>query len=102
MNAYYEYDRIHSDRRAQINIPATHIGDRFISLLCAIVAFFTSSVAIKIEKTGFSAVCFIGFFGVIGSMESAAISPALGILLCFVFGSIEFFTLKSIFAKKKH
>ena len=100
MNAYYEHNRIHNNR-TQISIPATHISDKIISAICMIVAFFTCTAAIRIEKTVLSAVCFFGFFGAIGGIESAALSPILGILLCAAFTYVEYLVLKSLFAKKK-
>ena len=101
MNAYYEHNSIYNNKRSQISIPATHISDKIISAICMIVAFFTCTVAVRIEKTVLSAVCFFGFFGAIGSIESATLSPILGILLCAAFGYIEYLVLKSLFAKKK-
>ena len=101
MNAYYEHNGLHRGQRTQISIPATHIGDKLINAICMIVALFTCATAIKIEKTVLSAVCFFGFFGSIGSIEASTVSPLLGILLCAVFGGVEYLILKNLFTKKK-
>lgn len=100
MNAYYEYNN-HTSQRSQISIPATHISDKIISAICTIVAFFTSTAAIKIEKTVLCAISFFGFFGSIGAIETASVSPFIGIVLCASFGALEYMTLKSLFSKKK-
>lgn len=100
MNAYYEYNGLRGNQR-NISIPATHISDKIITAICAIIAFFTCTVAIRIEKTLLCAVSFFGFFGSIGAIESSAVNPFVGILLCAIFCGIEYLTLKSLFAKKK-
>jgi hypothetical protein len=71
MNAY-NYENIGNRSRTavsdQYSINIT-FGDRLISAICMIVAFFTSAVALKVEKAVMATVCFIAFFGIIGGME---------------------------------
>ena len=97
MNAYLYNGRINTRRNT---LPVTHIGDNLINVLCAIVAFFTSAVAVKIEKAVLSTALFIAFFGVIGSMESGSIGLFVGALLNSAIILAEYFILRSLSVKK--
>ena len=97
MNAYFDNSGIHTLNRP---LHITHTGDRLISVICAIVAFFTSAVAVKIEKTVLSAACFIAFFGVIGSMENESVGLVAGIILSAALIFVEYLILRSLSAKK--
>ena len=99
MNAYYE--RTNRQAIADNHSINTSFGDGLISLICTIVAFFTSAAAVKVEKTILSTVCFVAFFGVIGSMDSGSIGMFAGISLCSLFSLIEFFIFKSMIKSKK-
>ncbi len=98
MNAYYE--RTNRQAIADNHSINTSFGDGLISLICAIVAFFTSAVAVKVEKTILSTVCFVAFFGVIGSIDNGSMGLASGILLCSLFSLVEFFIFKSMVKSK--
>lgn len=101
MNAYYQNPKI--TRATNIRpYPSATLGDRFISFICMIVAALTSSVAIKVEKAVLCTVCFVGFFGVIGSMESGAVGMLAGLFLCTIIGGVELLVFKSLFGKKAH
>ena len=99
MNAYYE----RTNRQAIANNHSinTAFGDGLISFICAVVAFFTSAAAVKVEKVVLSTVCFVAFFGIIGSMESGSIGMLFGILLCSACSLVEFFIFKSMMNNKK-
>lgn len=99
MNAYYE--RNHRTAVADNHSFNTNVGDRLISFICMIVAFFTSSVAVKVEKAVVCTFGFVAFFGVIGSMESGSLGMLGGILLCFAVSLVEFFIFKSMIKGKQ-
>ena len=99
MNAYYE--RTNREAIADNHSININFGDSIISIICAIVAFFTSSVAVKVEKALLATAGFVGFFGVIGSMDNGNIGMIGGILLCAVFSLVEFFIFKSMIKSKK-
>ena len=99
MNAYYNPERTSTSQRAN-GINSVTYGLGFINFLCAIVAFFTSTAAIKVEKICFSAICFVAFFGTVGSMESGNIGMLLGITICALATLLEFATLKSLVKRK--
>ena len=99
MNAYYQNPKI--TRVTDIRpYPSVSAFDKLISLICAIVAALTSSVAIKVEKAVLCTVCFVGFFGVIGSMESGAVGTLAGLVLCLAFAGVELLIFKNLFGKK--
>ncbi len=102
MNAYYERTNrtaaIDNARPINVNV---NIGDRLIAAICAIVAIFTSAVAVRIEKAVLCTGGFVAFFGVIGSIESGNLSMILGVVICAVISLAEFFVFKSMFRKKK-
>ena len=97
MNAYYQ-----KPNRTIIVTDNNPIaaGDRLIALICAIVAFFTSTVAIRIEKATLCTVGFVAFFGVIGSMDNGNVGMVGGAILCLAISFVEFLVFKSM-AKKK-
>lgn len=98
MNAYYE-----RTNRTAINNHSynAQIGDGFISFICMIVSFFTSAVAVRIEKTILCTAGFVAFFGVIGSMENGSIGLFGGLLLCCAVTFVELIVLKSMIKSKK-
>ena len=77
-----------------------NVGDKMISLICAIIALFTSAVAIKIEKATLCTAGFIAFFGIIGSMENGNLGMLVGILFCIVISLVEFSVFKSMIKNK--
>jgi hypothetical protein len=98
MNAYYQKTNrtIAVTNNRPLNIT---IGDKIISFICAVISFFTCSAAVAIEKAVFSTAGFVAFFGIIGSMESGAISMVVGILLCAAISLGEFLVLRSLVKK---
>ena len=99
MNAYYE----RTNRTATIeNVKPLDLSfiDKIISVICAVVAFFTSAVAIKVEKATVCTAGFVAFFGIIGGIELGSISMLMGVILCAVISIVEIFVLKSLFKKK--
>ena len=98
MNAYYQ--------KANRTITVTNtrplditVGDKLISVICAIVSALTCDVAIIIEKISMSALFFIAFLGVVGSIESGSISFLVGVPVCLGISLFEFLTLKSLVRK---
>ena len=102
MNAYYERTNktvaINDTKPLNINV---NVGDKLIAAICAIVAIFTSAIAVKIEKAVVCTGGFVAFFGIIGGIESGNISMIIGVALCAVISLAEFFVFKSLFKKKK-
>ena len=93
MNAYYQNTHIGSGARY---IPETHTGDRLISFLCAIAAILSSRVFAVITRAVVCTGGFIGFFGVIGSMENGSIGMLAGTMLCLIITLVEFISLKGM------
>lgn len=94
MNAYYNNTNVGiREGRARGGI---RIVDGIITLICAIVAVLTSSVAVKIEKAVLSTALFIAFFGLIGSMDAGNIGMLFGTFLCVICALLELVILKSI------
>ncbi len=98
MNAYYE-NRGFRAHAGQKSFPQAQIGDRSISFICAIVAIFTCSVAVKIEKAVLCTALFFAFFGVVGGMDSGSLSMFWGLVLCGTISLIELGTFKSLVKK---
>ncbi len=99
MNAYFENfnSARYNDTARASTLQDRRIGDGIISFICALVAMFTCSAAIKIEKTVAVFALFAGFFGVIGGIESGAISMIPGLFICGGISLFEFLLLKSVF-----
>ena len=99
MNAYFDRTErtavINNDHALNINV-----FDKIVSFICAVIAFFTSDVAIRVEKAVSCTVGFVAFFGIIGSIESGSMSMLLGVAICAVISLMEFFIFKSMFKKK--
>ncbi len=101
MNAYFDNTAYGKNIARERTIPSGKFGDGFISFICAIVGLLTCSAAVKIEKTALSLILFIAFFGVVGGIDSGALSMLPGILICGAISFIEYVTLKSIFKRAK-
>lgn len=100
MNAYYQGTNrtIIANNSKALDI---NVGDKLISFICAVISFFTSTVAVAIEKATLSAVGIIAFIGIIGSMELGSISVLFGVAICALISIVEFFILKSLIKKGK-
>ena len=99
MNAYYERTN-KAAAFGRVKPIDLSIGDKLISMICAIVAFFTSAIAVKVEKAIVSTAGFVAFFGIIGGIENGSISMLVGVVLCSTISIIEILVLKSLFKKK--
>lgn len=96
MNAYYE-NKTYGNR-----IPRTaeiRVGDRLISVICAIVAFLTCSAVVKVGKAAICTALFFSFFGVIGAMDNGSIGMLAGVVLCAATSLFEFLMIKSMVKK---
>ena len=96
MNAYFT-----DSHRSTRHTPKINITHGFIEFICSIVAFFTCEAVVKIIKISVCALSFVGFFGIIGGIESGSIGMMAGLLICAVLSSIEFITLRSLMVKNK-
>ena len=99
MNAYFENTGYRTNTRRESAIPTRRFGDGFIELVCAIIGMLTCTAAIKIEKTTLSLALFLSCFGIIGAIDSGAISMLLGIILCAAISLCQYATLKSLFKR---
>ena len=100
MNAYFE-NRTYSNKIASTpSITDIHVGDKLISMICAIIAFFTCSVMVTVEKVTLASALFFIFFGVVGGMDNGSIGNLFGLVLCLLITFIEFLTLKSMVAHR--
>ncbi len=99
MNAYFENfnNATYNSNVRTHNVSDRRFGDGLISFICALVGLFTCSAAVKLEKTLVVFSLFVAFFGVIGGIESGALSMFVGILLCGGISLVEYLTLKSVF-----
>ena len=97
MNAYFENTGYRTNTRKESAIPSHRFGDGFISFVCAVIGMLTCTAAVKLEKTALSLVLFIAFFGIVGGIESGAISMLLGLIACGILSLCEYATLKSLF-----
>ena len=99
MNAYLE-NRTYSNKISSApSITDTRVGDRLISVICAIIAFFTCTAMVKIEKATLATALFFSFFGVVGGMDNGSIGLLIGLVLCALITLVEFLTLKSMVAR---
>ncbi len=99
MNAYFENTGYRTNTRKESAVSSHSFGDGFISFICAIVGMLTCTAAIKLEKTALSLILFLASFGVIGAIESGAMSMLVGILICAVISLCEYATLRSLFKR---
>lgn len=99
MNAYIEnYSNVRYNENTRVREHTNkQFGDVLISFICAIVGLVTCSAAIKLEKTIAIFALFVAFFGVIGGIESGALSWFFGMVLCAVISLLEYVALKSVF-----
>ena len=94
MNAYFT-----NTKNVKRHIPHINLTHGFIEFICSIVAFFTCDAVVNTIKIIISAICFIGFFGIVGGIDAGNISMSCGLFFCAILSTVEFFTLKSITAK---
>ncbi len=99
MNAYFENTGYRTNTKRETAIPSHRFGDGFISLVCAIIGILTCTAAVKIEKTALSLALFLTCFGIIGAIESGAVSMLLGIILCAAISLCQYATLRSLFKR---
>lgn len=99
MNAYYDNTTFVRGTVGTIEGREQLFGDKLISFICAVVAMVCCPVAIKLEKASVSVALIFAFFGIVGGMESGAISMGFGTLLCLGAILVEFLILKSVFKK---
>ena len=100
MNAYYENEAFAKRINNTAALPEVNVGDKLISIICAIVAFFTRASVIRVTKATFCTALFFAFFGIIGAMENGSIGLFFGIVLCALTTLFEYLALKSTFAKQ--
>ncbi len=103
MNAYFENfeNTRYNDNIRTHAIPEGRFGDGLISFICALVGMFTCPAAVMIEKTAVIFALLLAFFGVVGGIESGAVSMLLGIVICATISGAEYAVLKSMFKKSK-
>lgn len=100
MNAYYE-NRTYSNKLSSTSsIAGANVGDKLISLICALVAFFTRASVVRVTKAAFCTALFFAFFGIIGAMDNGSIGMFFGVALCAVITLFEYLALRSTFAKR--
>ena len=100
MNAYYENESFAKRINNTAALPEVNVGDKLISLICAIVAFFTRTAVVRVTKAAFCTALFFAFFGIIGAMDSGNIGLFFGVVLCALITLFEYLALKSTFAKR--
>ena len=96
MNAYFT-----DSKRISRHVPKINITHGFIEFICSIVAFFTCDTVVRIIKIGVCALSFVGFFGIIGGIESGSINMISGLLIGAALSVIEFVMLGSLMSKSK-
>ena len=102
MNAYYENTGYRAGIIGTRAREERQIGDGLIALICAIVAAVTCPVAIKLEKATVAIGLVFAFFGVVGGIDSGAISMGFGALLCLGAMLVEFLVFKSMMKKAEN
>lgn len=100
MNAYYENKSFTSRINNTASIREVNVGDKLISLICAVVAFLTRASVVKVTKAAICTALFFAFFGIIGAMDNGNVGLFVGILLCAAVTFFEFLMLRSTFAKR--
>ena len=99
MNKYYDINESRKSNCTYIGSVESEndrIADSFVSLICAMIGFFCTEGFRTALRVICTVACFIGFVGIIGSVESGAMTVGNGIifavfmifieLLCFVPG----------------
>ena len=106
MNKYFETsDQYISNRRIieayfteteQAVSPLKKGYDALLSFLLSVIAIMTSAAAKKVYLLSSVALCFIGFFGLVGAVEHGALSMLTALLIGMIFLGIEILCLKRI------
>ena len=104
MNAYYNNSRHYNSNNdiftayfygESVRVPAwKRFVDSLLSYLGILLAALSGTVAKRLYKAASVALCLVGVIGLIGAMESGAISLGLGVLIALPLLAIEFFTLR--------
>lgn len=100
MNAYYENESFAKRINTTATLPEVNVGDKLISLICALVAFFTRASVVRVTKAAFCTALFFAFFGIIGAMDNGSIGMFFGVMLCVIITLFEYLALRSTFAKR--
>ena len=74
---------------------------RLVTVLRAILAFFTAAKVRRIARVGFATVALIGIAGVAGALEAGNISPLLCLGLCAVLLAVAYFAIRPAKQKRK-
>ena len=92
MNKYYDMNESRKSNCTYIGNFETendNIADGFIAMICAILGLFRSEGFRAVLKVASTLICFIGFIGVIGGVESGSLSVGNGIILAVFMIFIE-------------
>ncbi len=92
MNKYYEIDQNRKSNCSYIGRFETendNIADSFIASFCALLAFFRSEGFLTAMRVISTLACFIGFVGIIGSVESGNMTVGNGIIFSIFMIFIE-------------
>lgn len=96
MNTLYNINNEKTREKRIRRFPTIEIHKGFINFICSLIRILTCETAVKIEKVSLSIAGFIGFFGVMGGVESGTIGLGAGIFLFAVITFLEIIVLRSI------
>ena len=92
MNRYYDFENERKSNCSYIGKFESEndtIADSFIALICAVIGLFKSEGFRTVLRVIFAVVCFVGFIGIIGGVESGTMGIGLAIVLAALMVFIE-------------
>lgn len=96
MNTSYNINNEKTEEKRIRRFPSVEIHKGFINFICSLIRIITCETAVKIEKVSLAIAGFIGFFGVMGGVESGTIGLGAGMFLFAVITFSEIIVLRSI------
>ena len=91
MNAYFN----HSD------IQKKTLEDRFTSIICSIISFFTNKTLVNFIKLAVISVGLFFFFATIGKIDNGSMGVFAGIMVCATISLLEIIVIGSFTDQKK-
>lgn len=92
MNKYYEIEKSRKSNCSYIGKIESENDvavDSLVGFICTLIAFFTSEKVLTVVRVISTLACFVGFIGILGSVDAGTMSLGGGILLSLFMVFIE-------------